>query len=117
MEGKIRTKIVLFAVLLLLLITPTLRTKYAQYRLEYSQKITKNVAVQVALSYLKLPKYTPLKSINLTNKPYTKNQNAWEVILDFREPNTTRVSRCKVYINSNTGEVLSYAVAGRIAEE
>jgi hypothetical protein len=75
------------------------------------------VAVQTATSYLKVPTNTPIKAINLVKTPITKNENAWEVILDYREPNTTRVSRCKVYVNSNTGEVLSYAVAGRVVED
>jgi hypothetical protein len=116
-EGKVKPKFILLTVLLLLLITPTSWNKYAQYRLESSQSIAKDVAVQIASSYLWIPRDTPLKSINLINKPYTKNENAWEVILDYREPNTTRVSRCKVYVNSNTGEVLSYAVAGRVVED
>jgi hypothetical protein len=118
-DKKVRTKIVQLIALLLLLTTSTIVMwdKFSHYRLEVSQKISKDVAVQTATSYLKIPTNTPIKSINLVKTPVTKNENAWEVILDYRVPNTKLLDRCRVYINSQTGEVLDYAVAGCIAED
>jgi hypothetical protein len=66
-----------------------------------------------------VPTNTPIKAINLVKTPLTKNENAWEVILDyqvpntdFKVPNTVLINKYKVYIDCRTGEVLAHAETG-----
>jgi hypothetical protein len=117
---KIITKIVLLTVSLLMLITLSIVAwnKYDQYRLETSKIITQDEAVQIATSYLNVPNSTPIKAINLVKAPLTKNENAWEVVLDYEMPNKQffLLNKYKVYVNCRTGEVLAHAETGVMRE-